>query len=656
MNNNFLEYFTEEKQRIKNILQSLKDKNLISDMDYRDILKDIEDRVIKIAIIGQMKYGKSTFINSFIFHSPYLPTSSIPMTAALSEIKYGDKEYFKVLFFTKEEFKEMKNNPDFEDIIIKADKIPNIDKLFGKEEIVSKHDIQNYVGSDGLYTPIVKMFTIYNPKEILKETIIVDTPGFNDPIVAREEIAKRFIKEADFVLLFLYADRPFDRNDRDIIIDKLQNLGKAGKIIFVLNKADMLLDRYGSMDRVKVHIKKVIDDTIDDYIVSEQLQKILKEAEIVPISSLMALLARMNEKDIKADENLSFYYNKYKNSFPNLSQDKLLKLSNIQELEELIATYIQEDKLKIILDATKSKILSILLEKKGKINIENLQVNLAKKLRSQDEVKKAQEELKYFEKSEYRDIVETPLVYTKNILIEFIDNKVSNLKYKFIYEEKDDFYISISRLTGSKKDIVEKYKNRVKQFNSELRGNIKDFLNGFESKYKDLSRETMDKIFSKLRESEYSLYFELNQNVLNDLRSELDNFSKVSLGEFMKKIEIRVPAVDTGFFFGDKEDEIKDKLYKEAKEYLKEMEYDIIETYQRQLTEITINMFDRRDGKIRKRFDEIIIQSIKKTIEDRTLELKHLNSDIQKDKSEFNKNRNRLQELEDAIEYVNREI
>jgi len=656
MNNNFLEYFTEEKQRIKNILQSLKDKDLISDMDYRDILKDIEDRVIKIAIIGQMKYGKSTFINSFIFHSPYLPTSSIPMTAALSEIKYGDKEYFKVLFFTKEEFKEMKNNPDFEDIIIKADKIPNIDKLFGKEEIVSKHDIQNYVGSDGLYTPIVKMFTIYNPKEILKETIIVDTPGFNDPIVAREEIAKRFIKEADFVLLFLYADRPFDRNDRDIIIDKLQNLGKAGKIIFVLNKADMLLDRYGSMDRVKVHIKKVIDDTIDDYIVSEQLQKILKEAEIVPISSLMALLARMNEKDIKADENLSFYYNKYKNSFPNLSQDKLLKLSNIQELEELIATYIQEDKLKIILDATKSKILSILLEKKGKINIENLQVNLAKKLRSQDEVKKAQEELKYFEKSEYRDIVETPLVYTKNILIEFIDNKVSNLKYKFIYEEKDDFYISISRLTGSKKDIVEKYKNRVKQFNSELRGNIKDFLNGFESKYKDLSRETMDKIFSKLRESEYSLYFELNQNVLNDLRSELDNFSKVSLGEFMKKIEIRVPAVDTGFFFGDKEDEIKDKLYKEAKEYLKEMEYDIIETYQRQLTEITINMFDRRDGKIRKRFDETIIQSIKKTIEDRTLELKHLNSDIQKDKSEFNKNRNRLQELEDAIEYVNREI
>jgi len=656
MNNNFLEYFTEEKQRIKNILQSLKDKDLISDMDYRDILKDIEDRVIKIAIIGQMKYGKSTFINSFIFHSPYLPTSSIPMTAALSEIKYGDKEYFKVLFFTKEEFKEMKNNPDFEDIIIKADKIPNIDRLFGKEEIVSKHDIQNYVGSDGLYTPIVKMFTIYNPKEILKETIIVDTPGFNDPIVAREEIAKRFIKEADFVLLFLYADRPFDRNDRDIIIDKLQNLGKAGKIIFVLNKADMLLDRYGSMDRVKVHIKKVIDDTIDDYIVSEQLQKILKEAEIVPISSLMALLARMNEKDIKADENLSFYYNKYKNSFPNLSQDKLLKLSNIQELEELIATYIQEDKLKIILNATKSKILSILLEKKGKINIENLQVNLAKKLRSQDEVKKAQEELKYFEKSEYRDIIETPLVDTKNRLIEFIDNEVSNLKYKFIYEEKDNFVIFISRLTGSKKDIVEKYKNIVKQFNSELRGNIKNFLNDFEKKYKDLSRETMDKIFSRLRESEYSLYFELNQNVLNDLKSELDNFSKVSLGEFMKKIQIRVPAVDTGFFFGDKEDEIKDKLYKEVKEYLKEIEYDIIETYQRQLTEITINMFDRRDGKIRKRFDETIIQSIKKTIEDRTLELKHLNSDIQKDKSEFKKNRNRLQELEDAIEYVNMEI
>jgi len=222
-----------------------------------------------------------------------------------------------------------------------------------------------------------------------------------------------------------------------------------------------------------------------------------------------------------------------------------------------------------------------------------------------------------------------------------------------------DNVIIESILNGNESDftlIVERYKDIVKQFNSELRGNIKDFLDDFESKYKNLSRETMNKIFSRLRESEYSLYFELNQNVLNDLSSELDNFSKVSLGEFMKKIQIRVPAVDTGFFFGDKEDEIKDKLYKEVTEYLKEMEYDIIETYQRQLTEITINMFDRRDGKIRKKFDDTIIQSIKKTIEDRTLELKHLNSDIQKDKSEFNKNRNRLQELEDAIEYVNREI
>ena len=54
---------------------------------------------------------------------------------------------------------------------------------------------------------------------------IVDTPGFNDPIVSREERTKEFLKKADVVLMMLYAGRPFDATDRDIIFKNVAECG-----------------------------------------------------------------------------------------------------------------------------------------------------------------------------------------------------------------------------------------------------------------------------------------------------------------------------------------------------------------------------------------------------------------------------------------------
>ena len=65
--------------------------------------------------------------------------------------------------------------------------------------------------------------TIYYPKEYLKGVNIVDTPGFNDPIVSREERTKSFLKKADVVLLMLYAGRPFDATDKGILF---KNVGE----------------------------------------------------------------------------------------------------------------------------------------------------------------------------------------------------------------------------------------------------------------------------------------------------------------------------------------------------------------------------------------------------------------------------------------------
>ena len=79
-------------------------KNVIS---LDEIKKKLEKDTLTIGVIGQMKCGKSTFLNSFVFKDNILPAATTPMTAALSVITYGEKERIVAEFYTKDEgFKE----------------------------------------------------------------------------------------------------------------------------------------------------------------------------------------------------------------------------------------------------------------------------------------------------------------------------------------------------------------------------------------------------------------------------------------------------------------------------------------------------------------------------------------------------------------------
>src|SRR5699024_3459091 len=69
------------------------------------------------------------------------------------------------------------------------DPTPYLEKGTEQIEFSSYEDLiaqlNNYVGEDGQYTPIVKAVTLYLNKEEFKGLSIVDTPGLNDPIASR---------------------------------------------------------------------------------------------------------------------------------------------------------------------------------------------------------------------------------------------------------------------------------------------------------------------------------------------------------------------------------------------------------------------------------------------------------------------------------------
>jgi len=65
-----------------------------------------EDRKLNIGIIGRVKVGKSSFLNTLLFNGKkVLPTAVTPKTAALTKIEYDYENRIEVEYFNMDEWK-----------------------------------------------------------------------------------------------------------------------------------------------------------------------------------------------------------------------------------------------------------------------------------------------------------------------------------------------------------------------------------------------------------------------------------------------------------------------------------------------------------------------------------------------------------------------
>ena len=265
-----------------------------------------EGRIFKLGIVGQMKTGKSSFLNEYLFGEEILPTAATPMTAALTLIKYSDenkaeiefynrddwssieennkeyeKEYNKALEEAKEEAEKKgkvfnKERFKFEDVdsilkgsheIYKNFKENGLDKnSLGEIKIIKINDKKNiledlkeYVGSKGKYTPLVKMTTLYINDNRIKDYIIVDTPGTNDPIISRGQKTKEFLGKCDYIVFLSYSSQFLDNNDNAYIKEQLPSEG-IRDILILASKFDNQLSQESVFEDADGDIKVAYEE------------------------------------------------------------------------------------------------------------------------------------------------------------------------------------------------------------------------------------------------------------------------------------------------------------------------------------------------------------------------------------------------------------
>lgn len=181
-------YIQEKKNELKNVLHRLQQfTGKINHPDTGRILADLRDRIeepFMFVIVGEVKSGKSSFINALLADPDLCAVAPSPMTDTIQQIMYG--EVYKV------------------------------------EEV----------------SPYLKR--IFKSDEILRDIAIVDTPGTNTIIKHHQEITERFIPGADLVIFVFEAKNPYRQSAWEFF--DFMHAEWHKKIVFILQQKD-LMDR-----------------------------------------------------------------------------------------------------------------------------------------------------------------------------------------------------------------------------------------------------------------------------------------------------------------------------------------------------------------------------------------------------------------------------
>lgn len=238
-----------------------------------DAFNNLRKNKFKLLVLGDMKRGKSTFINALIGEN-LLPSDVNPCTALLTILRYGEKRRVSIYF--KED-----SQPEILDI-----------NAFKQKYTIDSQKAELLAEKEELAFPHVAYAVIEYPLSLLKEGLeIIDSPGLNDT-AARNELTLQHIYNCHAVLFVLKASQPCTLDERRYLKNNLQ--GRDITTFFVINAWDEIkkgLVNPDDPEAVKLaeeKVRQVFRANLHPFLASEQYTQ-----RVFEVSALNTLRQRL---------------------------------------------------------------------------------------------------------------------------------------------------------------------------------------------------------------------------------------------------------------------------------------------------------------------------------------------------------------------------
>lgn len=362
--------------KISAIINELLQKGRVDDEFIKSFYTSYNQPTLQIGVVGKMNVGKSALINSVIFGNDVLPSSSEPATVSLTKIFYGDKNTSTVEFLSQEDFNSLKvlanysgDDPDqllqkesAEEIL--ANLPSNFQNMLGKVLTnIPNDELSKYVAADGEYCGLVKSVLMEINNDSLKGITIIDTPGFNDPVVTRGETTKEFLTDCH-VVLFVHNSDGYDETDAALLNNQIEYAG-VSKLVDVFNKMDTRKSL--SLDGWKRQLEYFLEDR-EEYLSEDRfpyVYSLIMNSDAVTVSAFMALCG-LRPKESRT-EFIKNQIAKFEERYHELTEDESLTL------EEALVKYSNIESIVTILNRIASNGKQYLIEKPlntliGKLN------------------------------------------------------------------------------------------------------------------------------------------------------------------------------------------------------------------------------------------------------------------------------------------------
>ena len=346
-----------------------------------------ENRKLNIGVVGQVKAGKSSFLNTLLFEGKeILPKASTPKTATLTKMEYSEENIIQIEYYSPDEWEVLEDNAvvDLDDeIYTSAREIVDmvkrngvnphqyLEKGFDRIEFESYEELitslNDYVGEDGKFTPIVKAVTLFLNKEEFRGLSIVDTPGLNDPIASRTIRTKEFMEVCDVVFFLSQSGSFLDKSDWILLSSQLPQKG-VKKLVLVASKYDSGIrdilraqdddDVFGEDENtadnipkackiIKKKLKKRAKSKVEEFVKdlemrgsSPELIEVIRQcADPIMVSSLAYNMIGKSQSEYSSEENN--IYSALKQISDDMDEDLKL-LGNFDEVKNLFGEVVSE--------------------------------------------------------------------------------------------------------------------------------------------------------------------------------------------------------------------------------------------------------------------------------------------------------------------------
>jgi small GTP-binding protein len=197
--------------------------------DLEEGRRRLEEQRVNLVVLGEFKRGKSTLVNALV-ESDVVPTGVLPLTAAVTVVRHGEKPRLVVAF---------------------AD---------GGRQEVALGRIADFATETGNShnRRRVRVLTVELPASLLAHGVqLVDTPGIGSVHAHNTETALGFLAQVDAALFTLAADQPLSGAEEQLVREAAE---RVPRIFFALNKIDHLTpsEREETVEFVRGRLRAVL--------------------------------------------------------------------------------------------------------------------------------------------------------------------------------------------------------------------------------------------------------------------------------------------------------------------------------------------------------------------------------------------------------------